>query len=328
MPLNIYQKKEVKNWSPFSNKPYLNKSSILVYNNSITIETTREPFLSIPPRPESKRGIIQEFSQKSRFRMLKTLSKIHIQSYNSILFITLTYHLKYPDNLTPLKNHLHKFLIYLKRLYPESANVWRVELQKRGVPHFHLLFFTTKKIDEHSLEIYKRNIQKIWFSVINDKNDYMKLYSIDIKNLNNPSKVFPYISKYTAKVNDNSKTPYLGRRWGYSHNLILKEVAMIKITDELLEIFTKNILLWLDKKNVTDQKFIEYIETSPKVTLLIPLKDFYIIFEKSIESWKRKNPDTEIHYNKIELEFSEDTLLQRSATVKMPSPPGKKIVFH
>ena len=63
----------------------------------------------------------------------------------SAKFITLTYPRQYPDVKTA-KQHLDKFRKRLRRRFPKACGVWKLELQKRGAPHFHLMMFQLPKV--------------------------------------------------------------------------------------------------------------------------------------------------------------------------------------
>lgn len=311
MPTKLQLKPLPINNGLFSYSPYRNNNAILVYNNSILINTTRQPSTPIRLPDDSKRGQIQEFSRKSRFRMLKLLSEIHLQSYQSSIFITLTYHNLFPTHYSDLKYQLKKFLTALKRHYPSAAIVWRVELQKRGAPHFHLFLFSTKHLTSLDISKLKKSIQQFWFSAINNVDEYMLKYSVDVKEITNHQQVFAYISKYIGKTINTPAESYIGRRWGYTKNLIRKEVEMLTISNDLLNIFTENLLNWLDSRRIIDDAFRDYINTSSKVQVLIPIKDFYIIFEKSLEQYRTQTAFKSDHKDKLSLEFRENTLLQK-----------------
>lgn len=311
-------KLQVTPQNSFSYSPYLNKSSISVYNNSISLTSmNRNRTLYYQPN-DFHRGVIQEFSRKARFRMLMLLSKIHLQSYQSTIFVTLTYHKIFPKDLKNLKNQLNKFLIYLKRNYKNSDFVWRLELQKRGAPHYHLFIFSKTLIEKKDIPQIQTTIKKIWFKCINDKNKWMDSYSVRIDLIDNHQKVFAYISKYAGKTNESKQTPSLGRRWGYSKTLILKEVDMIEITEDLLKIFTQNILNWLETKSPVEDKFKDYILNSQHVHILVPRKDFYIIFEKSIEQYYKSAEVRNKYKSLVALEFDADKMDKPTCQITIP----------
>lgn len=94
--------------------------------------------------PERKEGDITSFSKKSRLNMLKKLNKVDFQSGKKPLFVTLTYPGIYPTKRERYKRDLDVFLKRMKREFGEVAYMWRLESQKRGAPHYHLIVYTTK----------------------------------------------------------------------------------------------------------------------------------------------------------------------------------------
>lgn len=88
----------------------------------------------------SKRGVVGGFSAKSRKRLLEQLARLDHERAGKVPFLTLTYPAHFP---TPkrAKEHLRAWLKRLAARYPGCSAVWRLELQKRGAPHFHLLLF-------------------------------------------------------------------------------------------------------------------------------------------------------------------------------------------
>jgi hypothetical protein len=56
-------------------------------------------------------------------------------------FVTLTYHNSWSDHPADWKAQLKALRKRMQRIYGPHAAVWRLEYQKRGAPHFHLLCF-------------------------------------------------------------------------------------------------------------------------------------------------------------------------------------------
>jgi hypothetical protein len=88
---------------------------------------------------KSKRGAVSGFSCKARSRMLSLVAslsaKIHPQ------FVTLTYPHEWDNDPLAWKSDLDTFGKWLRRSYSAAAFVWKLEPQKRGAPHFHLLVY-------------------------------------------------------------------------------------------------------------------------------------------------------------------------------------------
>ena len=135
-------------------------------------------------RLHGKRGAITEFSRRSRGRLLRLVARLKPEA--SGLFLTMTYRQNMRDHVLA-KKHLDKLLRWLKYNYPEGAFVWRMEYQRRGAIHFHLLCFNVSFIEAGKVTTY-------WQKLTGDDS-----YP-DVQNIQNRRKATYYVSKYIAKV--------------------------------------------------------------------------------------------------------------------------------
>lgn len=142
-----------------------------------------------------RRGRVGGFSARSRKRLLEKLARLE-HDPSSVSFVTLTYPQQFP---TPqrAKQHLRAWLKRLQVRFPDVAAVWRLELQQRGAPHFHLIIFGASWID-------KRWIQKSWSEVIGWAG--VPVFT-RIERLRSWRGVMSYASKYIAKVSDVADAP-------------------------------------------------------------------------------------------------------------------------
>lgn len=180
----------------------------------------------------SKRGRIKGFSAKSRLRMLRFLARLRMKNVRAT-FITLTFK-GYPSN-AEAKRCLHAFMSHISRTFPKASACWRMEYQKRGSIHFHLLCFNLPFWNwEELLETWKR-------ITVQDT------ARVDIRLVRSRKGVMFYVSKYIAKVSKASRKtffifpPYLhagrkwrkGRYWGYHNKKLLPfgEVVTGVLTD-------------------------------------------------------------------------------------------------
>jgi hypothetical protein len=88
----------------------------------------------------SKRGKVHGFSRKSRQRFLTFVAKLRRTVLP--LFVTLTYPEWWPEEWATWKDDLDTFIKnHVQRKWPKAAVIWKLEPQKRGAPHFHLMIF-------------------------------------------------------------------------------------------------------------------------------------------------------------------------------------------
>jgi hypothetical protein len=57
------------------------------------------------------------------------------------LFVTLTFHRVWPEDPAVLKKMLDTLFKKLRRRYPRASAIWKLEYQRRGAPHFHILLW-------------------------------------------------------------------------------------------------------------------------------------------------------------------------------------------
>jgi hypothetical protein len=94
-----------------------------------------------------KRGVIKRFSEGSRRRLLRALSRT--QRDKLPVFVTLTYPDGFPGDPRRWKDDLKAWLKRVVRQFPECAGFWKLELKRRQsgtnegevAPHFHLLLW-------------------------------------------------------------------------------------------------------------------------------------------------------------------------------------------
>jgi hypothetical protein len=106
---------------------YANKSMI-----------TSRASIGVVPGKYMKRGNVEGFSRESRKRMFDALKQIDWDRAGLPLFVSLTYAQVWPEGRV-VKRHLKAFWRRLRANHAGVSCMWRVELQERGAPHFHLL---------------------------------------------------------------------------------------------------------------------------------------------------------------------------------------------
>lgn len=162
------------------------------------------------------RSRIRSFSTKSRLRLMRFMARLKMSGVRAT-FMTLTFK-GYPTNEVA-KLALHAFLQRITRKFKKASCVWRMEYQKRGSLHFHLLCFNLPYWDW-------KEVLSAWKSC-----SRQSIARIDIQLIKSRKGVMYYVSKYIGKVDKKHGStffispPYLhggrkwrkGRFWGY-HN--------------------------------------------------------------------------------------------------------------
>lgn len=165
-------------------------------------------------RKESKRGKIKHFSRKSRSRLMNKFAMLN--RYELPYFLTLTYPDKYPS-VKQSKKDLHRFLIEMTRKYPNFAYIWRLELQERGAPHFHLFIWGAP------LNRLIVNISDLWHRIVgnNDPEHYIRGAKLEV--IRSYKGTQSYASKYICKTDETETEEGMGRFWGSGGNIPLAQ---------------------------------------------------------------------------------------------------------
>lgn len=215
------------------------RTTLVTSQNSETVVTQYEGMLSfsaearkIPEieRYERKENDIQSFSYKSRLRLIQTLAKIRFSKYKAVRFITITYHKDYNVNQQLVANEFARFRRDLLSFYPNCQWIWRVELQKRGAPHLHLIFVTQENSQRFELDVLKKNVTQLWFRHKRCNCEHCEQYAVDVKKVTSRKAISSYICKYTAKTVITNKTCWHKRHWGTTYNLDTSAVSVLEMS--------------------------------------------------------------------------------------------------
>ena len=158
----------------------------------VTLEIPKGAKIS-KAKQSNKRGKVIGFSKKSRKRLLDVTARL---ADSRAIFVTLTYGQQFPDCMEA-KQHLQNFLKRFTRQYPNVTAMWRLELQSRLAPHFHLMLFCKF--------VPKAWIASNWGAVIGKQHwdlsgDVARLPFIRVEKIHNRKHLRRYISKYVAKT--------------------------------------------------------------------------------------------------------------------------------
>jgi hypothetical protein len=160
-----------------------------------------------------ERGAVRGFSVASRRRMLQFLHTVDREKSGMPLFVTLTYPGEWPGEPRRWKRDLGTWLARLKRAHPGAWAVWRLEPQRRGAPHYHLLVFGLPMLAKDWLSL-------TWFEVVGSGDERHLRAGTQVQRVDSWRRVVGYAAKYLAK--EVSELPEawqkgVGRWWGV-HN--------------------------------------------------------------------------------------------------------------
>jgi hypothetical protein len=126
------------------------------------------------------------------------------------VFVNLTYPNEWPQDPLEWKRHHKNIMDRLYYHFPHAGStIWRMEPQKRGAPHFHMLVWGVGYWD------LRKFMPRAWYEVVGS-NDPLHLNSgTNIEIIRSWRGVTSYVSKYIAKVEHLPPGwEQVGRMWG------------------------------------------------------------------------------------------------------------------
>lgn len=173
------------------------------------------------------RGQVKGFSKASRRRIQRKLAKL---DKNQIpVFVTLTYPSEWPEDPQEWKRHLKNFIHRLAYKYPNACGVWKLEPQKRGAPHYHLMIWGVSYDDLFMF------VKKKWYQVVGSGDINHLKAGTRVEKIRSWRGVMSYVSKYIAKMTEPGEGwENVGRYWGVfmRDNMPWSEVEIFEIPQE------------------------------------------------------------------------------------------------
>jgi hypothetical protein len=187
---------------------------------------------SVPKRAHrdhkaEKRGKVTEFSAAARRRLKETFGMFERSALALAHVVTLTYPAEFPapDDHQVYKRHLHTFQQALRRRWAECSGVWKLEFQKRGAAHYHLILFG---LEAASIEEIRAWFRESWYRIAHkgDKNEGVAGTQVDT--VKSAGGIMSYLAKYLSKGDQTMPGNFTGRYWG-KHNE--KDLPLAEITE-------------------------------------------------------------------------------------------------
>jgi len=173
-------------------------------------------------RKNGKRGKCSGFSAASRKRLQRRMASINESATAEYrFFMTLTYPSVFPKVGATWKKHLDTFCKRIERAFDVQAVVWKLEPQKRGAPHFHLIVLSGS-------EIPRDWVAKAWYEVVRSGDLKHLQVGTQCDRIRDWRGVLSYASKYLAKIILEHLPTFwetAGRWWGIRGELPIEEVT-------------------------------------------------------------------------------------------------------
>jgi hypothetical protein len=147
------------------------------------------------------RGEISGFSRESKQRLLERLIRLDLG--RDWFFLTLTYADEWSRDSKVWKKDLNTFHSALVREYGGGFGgaIWRLERQKRGAPHFHLLIHF---VDGRPQTELQRWVRETWTRILGKPQNAnwvrTQVQRVEIRPNGGVGKLLNYLSKYLGKI--------------------------------------------------------------------------------------------------------------------------------
>lgn len=162
------------------------------------------------------RGPAGAFNRGCRRRMLRGIGRVRLDAGRP-LFVGVTYPGR--DGSWPsaevAKRDLRALLKRLQRDYPQLAGVWRLQFQKRGAPHFHLLLWGVSFVSWEKFASH-------WLACATVPADLTELERMTwwrrccrVERARSARSAGGYAASYCGSTDAEPGPLFCGRRWGW-----------------------------------------------------------------------------------------------------------------
>lgn len=200
-------------------------------------------------RNDNNRGQQKGFSKQSRTALHRLLERINHPRHP--LFVTLTYQ-RYGDDWKKTKKHLANFAKFLLRQDSGLCSVWRLEFQKRGAPHYHLVVWPGDDDSERNL-LSPDLLAKAWVRITGETSRAALRYSCDVGPVRSIVGSGRYLVGHHLKLEQIRDDAHTGRYWGIigRQNLPNDEpIREHRCSDLCVDEFRRLLSKYLERKRV------------------------------------------------------------------------------
>jgi len=211
------------------------------------------------------RSVIRGFSGDSQRRCEERIMAIPLTEYASEskrsvsgrgYFLSLTFHDEWSEDFSSVKAQLYALLKRIERRYPNSGYQWKLEPQKRGAPHFHVVLLFEKAVSKRILRAF---VRVAWWEICGKQSAAHRSHGANVQIIHKNGKaglvgVMCYVSKYVGKRSDDEYE--WGRRWGVRGNVPSVSFGWVNITQlEAWVMFLKEIAGFIGSDYVKRRKW-------------------------------------------------------------------------
>lgn len=219
---NVRSAMSATSWTPSVRSTHFNPDAIVASQLFVSLDK-QSAFTRIVTEPDrhratprvaggggAKRGVVRGMSKRSARRLRRMLS--FVEYTRDMSFLTLTY--RDAVDMQKVKHDLNVLFQRIKRYFPRAWGIWKLERQKRGAWHIHILLV--------NMPFWAwQNIVDVWSAV--SQQDASR--ATNIKHVRSLRELRAYLSKYIAKPAD-AEEEATGRMWGIFNRKVAVFVAV------------------------------------------------------------------------------------------------------
>jgi len=270
-------RRKLKSRTPLDKEPYPHKA--VRYAGGVMLSGMPSPHYQGRLRGRGgPRGRVQTFSRKSRLRMLRLVAKVRRDYLGSPFMVTLTYPDEWPGEPGAAYENLRVFLQRLRRRGVIGPCIWRLELQKRGAPHFHLVVWPVPGRDLPTVPLLRARLASWWKRTIGTEHPWSFTYGVAVTDGKNVSAAYRYLAKYVAKEDEGNEATYEGRRWGRSRDLPLQPMHEVRYNHfENLET-RRMVRRWLKHRGPAARRYAGVVARGAPAFIFIEQHEYVALF--------------------------------------------------
>jgi hypothetical protein len=220
-----------------------NPERVVTYTQQVTLYPPRRGFDSTYLRRSGgERGVVTEFSRESRCRLLRHAARLDLE-FRAKYFITLTWD-GWRDKIDreEVCRARRAFLARLDRRKDIAGYLWRLEYQKRGAAHFHLLVWGQAGL----APMDSAWMAPAWHAVTKSEQFAHLVYGVNVQDVGEHGKLVAYVAKYAAKSGTVPEW-HRGRLWGCRGEQPT-EGLVLSLPKGVPELVRRVALQWLGKE--------------------------------------------------------------------------------
>jgi hypothetical protein len=195
------------------------------------------------------------------------LAQIDPRAFAPPLWATFTLHHAREPGDQPSRELFDELMQWLRREAPGTQYIWRLELQKRGVEHWHALLWLPIAAPNPFQSGLVRRLRQRWTAIAAPGDADHRAHGAHIKPTKGWRAAARYLSAYAAKEDEASAARYQGRRWGRSAGL--KASPLIDLPCPLdLALYLRRVLhRWLRRKASRREWANAYFEREHRISI-------------------------------------------------------------